>query len=229
MAWRNSCLSLIAAGLITSGLLATACGGGASPLDKAALSLKSVGTYRIEYDLATYFEGTEKPVLASGQIDFNGPDRWHLHQGTLEMIGSGSTTYVRSDRGWRVEELVELPIHPLLYLKAAQDVRRTGNSQGALSYSFSVDRETYGLALAQAMKAVSPVLGRVVGRFHGEGEIAVDGSGLPKLMHLRLTDSSVGTGKTRQDLDIRFLEFGGNYEMPEPVDTWAVALVGEDR
>ena len=224
MAWRNRCYSLIAVGV-----LAVACAANPSPLTEAALRLESVGAYRVEYDLTTYLDETDKPVLATGQIDFEGLGRWHLRQGTLEMIGSGSTTYVRGHRGWRVEEMVELPIHPLLYLKAAVNVRRTTDAGVPESYSFSLDRERYSLALGQAIKAIGPALARVVARFGGEGEITLDDNGLPGRMRLHLRDSSMGMGKTRQDLEIRFLEFGGSYDIPAPEDAWAVAWRGGDR
>ena len=57
-------------GLIVISVLVIACGGGPSLLAEAAASLERAGSYKVDYRLTTFLEGTEKPVVGSGLIEF---------------------------------------------------------------------------------------------------------------------------------------------------------------
>lgn len=200
-------------------LLAIACESRQSPLAEAAASLERAGAYRVEYQLTTSTEGTAKPVVASGVIDFEGAGRWRTRQDSMEIEAVGPTVHVRAADTLRVEEMVELPVHPLLYLKSAVDVKRSGGSEGNATFSLTVDRGRYRESLEQALGVIPPALAEVVDRFSGSGEVTLDAGLRPLSMRLHLRDSSVMRGETRQELDVRFLGSSGDYPVQAPAGT----------
>ncbi len=195
-------------GLIVISVLVIACGGGPSLLAEAAASLERAGSYKVDYRLTTFLEGTEKPVVGSGLIDFEGLSRWRTRQGPAEIVAEGSTIYVRTGKAFRVEEMVELPIHPLLYLQAAVDIKRTGEDEASRAFSFVVDREQYRKSLRQALGRIPIALVVVLDRFDGSGEVTLDAGGRPLSMRLHLRDSSSVRRNTRQELELLFLKPG---------------------
>ncbi|MCL5265592.1 MAG: hypothetical protein M1343_10470 [Chloroflexi bacterium] len=186
-------------------LLAVACSGAQSPLQEAVASLETARSYQVEYELITFFEGTAKPVVAAGKIEFEAPARWHISQDSIEMIAVGPTIYIEDAEGWRAEEMMELPVHPLLYLKAATDARRSRDSEGSRIFAFTVDRAKYRQSFERVLGVVPPELDRVIARFRGSGEVTLDGRGRTENLRLHLQDASI-PGKTRQELEIRLLD-----------------------
>ena len=123
-------------------------------------------------------------------------------------MAEGSTLYVRTGEAFRVEEMVELPIHPLPYLQAAVDIKRTGEDEAHRSFSFVVDREQYRKSLRQALGRIPIALVVVLDRFDGSGEVTLDAGGRPVSMRLHLRDSSSVRRNTRQELELLFLKPG---------------------
>lgn len=217
MSSRLGWLSIIAIVLV-----AGACGGGEAPFRDAVASVGTARSYQVEYELTTFFEGTARPVVASGKIDFEAPARWHTRHDSIQMIAIGPTIYIEDAEGWRAEEMVELPIHPLLYLKAATDVRRSGDSEGSQTFAFTVDRGKYRQSFKQILGVVPSELDHVMARFRGTGEVILDRQGRPESLRLHLQDTSI-LGKTRQELEIRFLDLAGDHHVR------ACVSVGEFR
>ncbi len=203
-------------------VLATGCNpfGGRTPasLAGAVAHLEETRSYAVDYRLTTYFDGTPKPVVAAGRAEFEGMDRFRLRQESIEMVSVGGAVYVNSAGIWQqVEEIVDLPVSPFLYLKAAESVRRTKSGQDGQVLSFTVGREKYRQGLEKAMGRVPTSLERIVSRFSAKGEVTLDAGGRPRGMDVHLENSALGPGKTRQDLEVRFVEFGAEYHIEIPV------------
>ncbi len=212
--------------LVSVAILAVACAGSPSPLAETIAGLGDQ-RYQVEYQLATYIEGTAKPVVASGNAEFEGSGRWLISQHSVLMEYVGTMVRVKDGDTWRVEEIVELPIHPLVYLKAARDVSQIGGDEGNHIFSFKIDRARYREALGQVLGEVPSPLDEVIARFSGTGELTLDVQGRPTRMRVFLKDSSAVQPRTRQELEIRFLDAAGDH--PILADRPGISVGGWER
>ena len=142
------------------------------------------------------------------------------------MVAIGPTIYIEDAEGWRVEEMMELPVHPLLYLKAATDVRRSGDGEGSRTFAFTVDRTKYRQSFEQVLGVVPPELDRVIARFRGTVEVILDGQGRTEILRLLLQNVS-SVGKTRQELAMRFLDSAGDHNVRAYVSAGGLGREGE--
>ena len=206
-------LSLATAALALA-LVGCANGNDADVLDRTDTAVQRQASYKASYTVLTRIEGSPRPIVAEGVLQFSFPDRSRLTSGDLETISIGPQVWARVGGGWQRDELVSPLLEPDLYLAAVMEAKRT---EGA-KYAFRLSAFAYRSELQHRMGALPQALVDRLNAFAAEGEVLLGDDGLPQEMTMRIQDTAPGPRTQIIEATFRFLEFGQEYDIepPEP-------------